>query len=196
MRTHPPPHCAKANEQRGRTEPASPGLVTAKSGRTLASGASADHRAAPMGLSLPCGKARKPAVGAGTDETGPRWSLGLFAVGKGGEGGGCDGDRGKLGEGRRVGWESRLGLLSIRRPGRRGISLIAMSDQRLCLWKPPPFGKGWTETSFRLWRDRTGRTPGPKRWGPMKPAFAPKGTEPEKNAGGIGRNCNKPRPLS
>ena len=61
-----------------------------------------------MGLSLPCGKARKPAVGAGTDETGPRWSLGLFAVGKGGEGGGCDGDRGKLGEGRLVGWVRAL----------------------------------------------------------------------------------------
>ena len=35
---------AKANEHRGRTEPASPGLVTAKSGRTMASGASTDYR--------------------------------------------------------------------------------------------------------------------------------------------------------
>ena len=56
-------------------------------------------------------------LGAGTDEPGLRWRWGLFAVGKGGEGLGCDGDRGKLGEGRRVGWESRLGLLSIRCPG-------------------------------------------------------------------------------
>jgi hypothetical protein len=69
-----------------------------------------------MGLSLPCGKARKPLVGAGTDKLGLRWNLGLFAVGKGGEGLGCDGDRGKLGEGRRVGWVRSLSLLWIRRP--------------------------------------------------------------------------------
>ena len=70
-----------------------------------------------MGLSFPCGKARKPPVGAGTDETGLRWRWGLFAVGKGGEVGGCDGGKGKMRGGRLVGWESRLGLLLIRRPG-------------------------------------------------------------------------------
>ena len=41
------PELAKANEQRGRTEPASPGLVTAKSGRTLTTGASAGTRVTP-----------------------------------------------------------------------------------------------------------------------------------------------------
>ena len=42
------PEPAKANEQRGRTEPASPGLVTAKSGRTITSGAFADTRVTPV----------------------------------------------------------------------------------------------------------------------------------------------------
>ena len=37
-------------------------------------------------------------------------------VGKGGEDGRCDGDRGKLGVGRLVDWESRLGFDMKRRP--------------------------------------------------------------------------------
>ena len=146
MRTHPPPQKAKTNEQRGRTEPASPGLVTAKSGRTMTSGASADTRVTPTDSCRICigalllyrlyigaeplwafrflaaRQGTRPTkvglclLGAGTDKTGLRWSLGLFAVGKGGEELGCVTGKGELGEGRRVSWVCRLGLLSIRHP--------------------------------------------------------------------------------
>ena len=57
--------------------------------------------------------------------------------GKGGVGGGSVTDKGKLDGGRLVGWESRLGFDMETPPGKRGISLIAMSDQDAVLDLPP-----------------------------------------------------------
>ena len=47
-------------------------------------------------------------LGAGTDKLAGQASLGLFAVGKGGEGGGRVTGKGELGGGRRVGWVRAL----------------------------------------------------------------------------------------
>ena len=42
-----------------------------------------------------------------------------------------------------------LGFEIKRRPKEKGgVSLAAASDQRLCLWKPPPFGKGGPKLQF------------------------------------------------
>ena len=45
----------------------------------------------------------------------------------------------------------KIAIALVNAPFRQGISLIAMSDQRLCLWKPPAFLKNcWTKKLLDL----------------------------------------------
>ena len=165
-----PPQEAKAALRRGSAEPANPALSLLKVG-TITSGAFADTRVTPTdtagvhrGLSL--WAFRFLAARQGTRPTGG-WPLparcGNRQAREIGELGPVCRRQRRRGRGkcywqRGARWRAacwlgaQAGLATDTPPLRRGISLIAMSDEGLCPSTPPPFEKVWTRPAALAWK--------------------------------------------